>query len=118
MERHDGRGHRTELRPARKTGADKEARQGNWYYLSKVKLRVIRYVQNAMRRGRDVQAGAARAWIDLGIMQLGHLAAARCRWIATGLQITVPEFISCGKRTATSRTDVKKSHSLNRMYAG
>lgn len=47
-----------------------------------------------MRRGCDVQAGAARAWIDFGIMQLGYLGAARSRWIATGLQKTVPEFIS------------------------
>lgn len=72
-----------ELYPAKKIGDDKEARIG--YYLSKVKLCVIRYVQNSVCRRCDVQTGTARAWIDSGIMQLGYLAAARRRWIAAGL---------------------------------
>lgn len=73
--------HKIEL-PAKKICADKKARIG--YYLSKMKLCVIRYVQNSVLRGCDVQTGAARAWIDSGIMQLGYLAAARCRWITAG----------------------------------
>jgi len=58
--------YKIELHSARKTSVDKKALIGG--YLSKVELRVIRYVQDSVLCGRDVQAGAARAWIDLGIM--------------------------------------------------
>lgn len=87
--------YKIELHSARKTSVDKEALIGG--YLSKVELRVIRYVQDSVLRGRDVQAGAARAWIDLGIMQLGYLGAARGRWITAGIQTSEPELISCRK---------------------
>lgn len=82
---HSTRGydHKIEFRSARKTSIDKEALIRG--YLSKVELRVIRYVQDSVLRGCDVQAGAARAWIDFGIMQLGYLGAARGRWIAAGI---------------------------------
>jgi len=71
-----------ELRSARKTSVDKEALVGG--YLSKMELGVIRYVENSVLRGCDMQADAARAWIDLRIMQLGYLSAACGRGIAAG----------------------------------
>lgn len=89
--------YKMELRSARKTGVDKKAHIG--CYLSKVKLRVIGYVQNSMLRRCDMQAGATCAWIDSRIVQLGYLSAASCRWIAAGFQITIPEFVACKKNT-------------------
>lgn len=73
--------HKIKLHPqegGKKTGIDKEARDGR--YLSKVKLRVVGYVEDSMLRGRDVQTFAACTRIDSRIMQLGYLGAAcRCR---------------------------------------
>lgn len=67
-------------------------------HLSKMKLRVIRYVQDTVLRRRHVQAGTASSGIDSRGVQLCHLAAARSRWISAGRQGAVPKFVPCSEK--------------------